>query len=59
MTLREETEWIETVQTGWNTLVGADPDAFAAALERLERPSEHPPVFGDGPRRRSDRPADR
>ncbi len=32
ITLREETEWIDTVETGWNTLVGVDPDAFAAAL---------------------------
>jgi len=47
VTLREETEWVETVQAGWNTLVGADAEAFARALAR-ERPSEHPPVFGDG-----------
>jgi UDP-GlcNAc3NAcA epimerase len=47
VTLREETEWVETVETGWNTLVGADADAFAAAVAR-RRPSEHPPVFGDG-----------
>jgi UDP-GlcNAc3NAcA epimerase len=47
VTLREETEWIETVQTGWNTLVGVDADAFAAALGK-PRPSERPPIFGDG-----------
>ena len=32
VTLREETEWTDTVETGWNTLVGVDPDAFEAAL---------------------------
>jgi UDP-GlcNAc3NAcA epimerase len=46
ITLREETEWTETVATGWNTLVGADGDAFARALER-PRPVEHPAIFGD------------
>ena len=27
VTLREETEWIDTVDAGWNMLVGVDPDA--------------------------------
>jgi UDP-GlcNAc3NAcA epimerase len=47
VTLREETEWVETVQTGWNATVGADPDRFAAALAH-PRPEKRPPVLGDG-----------
>jgi UDP-GlcNAc3NAcA epimerase len=47
VTLREETEWLDTVETGWNTIVGVDPDRFAAALTR-PRPTARPPVFGDG-----------
>jgi UDP-N-acetylglucosamine 2-epimerase len=47
VTLREETEWIETVETGWNSVVGVDREAFIAALER-PRPRARPPIFGDG-----------
>jgi UDP-GlcNAc3NAcA epimerase len=47
ITLREETEWTDTVEAGWNTIVGVDPDAFAAALTR-PLPAERPAIFGDG-----------
>jgi UDP-N-acetylglucosamine 2-epimerase (non-hydrolysing)/UDP-GlcNAc3NAcA epimerase len=47
ITLRPNTEWVETVEAGWNTLVDLDSGAMAAALER-EPPRERPPLYGDG-----------
>jgi UDP-N-acetylglucosamine 2-epimerase len=47
ITMREETEWIETVSTGWNTCVGANAERFREAL-RKPRPATRPPIFGDG-----------
>jgi UDP-GlcNAc3NAcA epimerase len=47
ITMREETEWIETVSTGWNTLVGVDAEKFADALAK-PLPDTRPPIFGDG-----------
>jgi UDP-N-acetylglucosamine 2-epimerase len=47
ITMREETEWIETVSTGWNTLVGVDAEKFREAMSG-PLPSERPPIFGDG-----------
>jgi UDP-N-acetylglucosamine 2-epimerase (non-hydrolysing)/UDP-GlcNAc3NAcA epimerase len=47
VTLRATTEWTETVDAGWNTLVDLDADAAVAALERPP-PAERPPLYGDG-----------
>jgi len=48
VTLREETEWVETVECGWNRLVGADPDRIIEAVG-APRPEGSPPqLYGDG-----------
>ena len=47
ITLRDETEWVETVDAGWNTLTGSDHARITAAIQK-ERPSAHPQLYGDG-----------
>jgi UDP-N-acetylglucosamine 2-epimerase (non-hydrolysing)/UDP-GlcNAc3NAcA epimerase len=47
VTLRVSTEWIETVEAGWNTLVDLDPPLALAALDRTP-PAARPPLYGDG-----------
>lgn len=48
ITLREETEWRETVQAGWNVLVGADTAAIVRAVETFHPSSPRPNLYGDG-----------
>jgi UDP-N-acetylglucosamine 2-epimerase len=47
VTLRDTTEWVETVEAGWNTLVDLDRDAALTALER-PLPDERPELYGGG-----------
>lgn len=48
ITLRPETEWLETVQTGWNVLVGASQEKIVQAILNHAWPTESPHTFGDG-----------
>jgi UDP-GlcNAc3NAcA epimerase len=47
LTLRANTEWVETVDAGWNTLVDLDTEAALAALARTP-PVDRPQLYGDG-----------
>jgi UDP-N-acetylglucosamine 2-epimerase len=49
LTLRPETEWIETVQAGWNRVIDTDPAQIVQAVHESAWPvTPPPPVFGDG-----------
>ncbi len=51
ITLRSETEWVETVEAGWNRVVDDDPGALRAALEDdafMSRDRPRPSLYGDG-----------
>jgi UDP-N-acetylglucosamine 2-epimerase len=50
ITLRPETEWLETVESGWNVVAGAD---ISAIIEGCEKAINSPPtsrhdLYGDG-----------
>ena len=48
ITMRENTEWIETVEEGWNILVGADYDKIKSAILSFEGAKLKGNVFGAG-----------
>ncbi len=49
VTLRDETEWVETIDDGWNVLVGTDVNRIVNAVETFDPPTDKPSGrFGDG-----------
>jgi UDP-GlcNAc3NAcA epimerase len=48
ITMRDTTEWVELVTSGWNTLVGADKHKIISAVQNMHVPSEYPNLYGDG-----------
>jgi UDP-GlcNAc3NAcA epimerase len=51
ITLRDETEWVELIDSGWNRLAGADPDRFARAFDAALNgaiPVWSADLYGDG-----------
>ena len=48
ITLRDETEWIETVDAGWNRVVGADQAGIIDAVRRFAPSTARPLLYGDG-----------
>jgi len=48
VTLRPSTEWVDTVETGANTLVDDDPDRLVETVAAARMPDERPPLYGDG-----------
>jgi len=48
ITLRDETEWLETLESGWNILAGANYDRIIESFYTFKIPVEHQPLYGDG-----------
>lgn len=47
VTLRDETEWVETVECGWNILTGANKEKIINAVRHFTPPEKHPSLYGD------------
>ena len=48
ITLRDNTEWVETVEDGWNVLVSAEKEKILKAIREFEPATEQRDVFGKG-----------
>jgi len=48
LTLRQETEWVETVEAGWNRVVGIDAEMIWETVAGWTPRGARPDVYGDG-----------
>ena len=48
LTLRTETEWVETVEAGWNVVLGGEVESLAEMVDAVAKPSSWEPLYGDG-----------
>lgn len=48
VTVRDETEWVETVNAGWNLISGADADAIVSAVQTFRPDGARPSLYADG-----------
>ena len=48
ITMRDETEWVETVENGWNVIVGSDCNKIVDALENFNPTGTPASAFGNG-----------
>jgi UDP-GlcNAc3NAcA epimerase len=48
VTVRDETEWVETVESGWNRVVGSDADAIVQAIQGASPATAERDAYGDG-----------
>lgn len=48
ITLREQTEWVETVASGWNRLAGTETKRIVRYAKHFSKPKSHPNFLGDG-----------
>ena len=48
VTLRDETEWLELVETGWNTLAGANAQRIADCISNASVPQGRTELYGSG-----------
>jgi len=46
--MREETEWVETVSSGWNKLVGWNSKLIVKSFETFHPSGERPEHYGNG-----------